>query len=112
MAGDTGFGPHFAAIADALGPLDVAAVPVGAYSPRWFMREQHIGPDDAVRAARILGARTLLPIHWGTYRLTDEPLDEPPRMTRLEAERAGQHVALVRPGGSWTPAELRGSWPA
>lgn len=109
FAGDTGDGEHFAAIA-ARHRIDAALLPIGAYSPRWFMEPQHMGPWEAVAAARTLDAH-LLPMHWGTYRLTDEPLDEPPRLTWDLAE--GHPVTVLRPGGTWTPTEAIGafSWP-
>jgi L-ascorbate metabolism protein UlaG (beta-lactamase superfamily) len=59
-------------------------LPIGAYEPRWFMEPQHMNPDDAAQAFTALGARTLVAMHWGTFKLTDEPLDEPPQ--RLDAE--------------------------
>jgi L-ascorbate metabolism protein UlaG (beta-lactamase superfamily) len=83
-AGDTAFNESvFRAIAERVPRIDWAMIPVGAYEPTWFMSAQHIGPEDAGRAWEILGARTLVAMHWGTFRLTDEPLDEPP--TRMKA---------------------------
>lgn len=108
FAGDTGDGPHFAAIAERHG-IDVALLPIGAYAPRWFMRSQHMNPQDAVTAAQTLGAH-LLPIHWGTYRLTDEPLDEPPRWASALAAAAGVPMTVLSPGGRWTPHEHAGAW--
>ncbi|MCB9527251.1 MAG: MBL fold metallo-hydrolase [Myxococcales bacterium] len=108
FAGDTGAGPHFAAIAARM-VIDVALLPIGAYAPRWFMRDQHMNPEDAVAAAQTLGAH-LLPIHWGTYRLTDEPLDEPPRWAMALAAEAGVPMTVLAPGGRWTPAEHAGAW--
>lgn len=109
FAGDTADGEHFAAIAERH-RIDAALLPIGAYSPRWFMKPQHMGPWEAVEAARTLGAH-MLPMHWGTYRLTEEPLDEPPRLTWQLAE--GVAVTMLRPGGMWTPDEAVGtfSWP-
>jgi N-acyl-phosphatidylethanolamine-hydrolysing phospholipase D len=62
---------------------------VGAYEPRWFMASQHVDPAEALKMHRDLGARRSLGIHWGTFELTDEPLDEPPRRLALERARAG-----------------------
>ena len=109
FAGDTGDGPHFEAIA-ARHRIDAAMLPIGAYAPRWFMKPQHMGPWEAVEAARTLSAR-LLPMHWGTYKLTDEALDEPPRL--VESLIEGHPTTILRPGGSWTPTETIGvfSWP-
>ena len=77
FAGDTGYASHFAAIRERLGAPDVALLPIGAYEPRWFMRDAHMNPEDAVLAHRDLAARVSAPIHYGTFRLTDEGFDEP-----------------------------------
>ena len=111
FAGDTGYGPHFEAIA-ARHRVDLGILPIGAYSPRGFMREQHMDPEDAVRAAKTLGAH-LLPMHWGTFRLTDEPLDEPPHLARALAAEHGVSVSIVRPGGGWrADGSVDGAWMA
>jgi L-ascorbate metabolism protein UlaG (beta-lactamase superfamily) len=82
-AGDTAFAEDvFRAIADKCPRIDWAMMPIGAYEPTWFMSEQHIGPEDAGRAFDILGARNFVAMHWGTFKLTDEPLGEPPDRIR------------------------------
>jgi N-acyl-phosphatidylethanolamine-hydrolysing phospholipase D len=88
-AGDTGYFDGFAEIARRLGPVDVAAVPIGAYEPLAMMRFVHLTPEEAVRAALDVGANHLVAMHWGTFVLTDEPLDEPPRRFAAEALRLG-----------------------
>jgi N-acyl-phosphatidylethanolamine-hydrolysing phospholipase D len=90
FAGDTGYHPEFAAIGERFGTFDVQLLPVGAYEPRWFMRPVHMDPTEALAAWRELGGGILVPIHWGTFKLTDEPMDEPPRRTREEWRRAGR----------------------
>ena len=82
FAGDTGYPAAFAEIGRRIPDIDYALLPIGAYEPRWFMGPQHLSPEDAVRAFRDLGARFLVPMHWATFALTDEPLDEPPRLLR------------------------------
>lgn len=80
-AGDTALHPEFTAIGERAGPFDLVLLPIGAYEPRWFMRAVHMDPEDAVIAYRQLAADRRPPcvaIHWGTFRLTDEPVDEPP----------------------------------
>ena len=62
-------------------------LPVGAYAPRWFMRAQHIDPEEAVKAFRILGAKQFIGMHWGTFKLSDEPLDEPMHVLPLIWEK-------------------------
>jgi len=88
-AGDTGYFGGFTEIARRLGPIDLAAMPIGAYLPREMMRHVHVNPEEAVRAALDLGARRVLAMHFGTFDLADEPLDEPPRRFRAEAGRVG-----------------------
>lgn len=77
FAGDTGYGGRFAEIAAHHPDLDLALLPIGAYEPRWFMRPQHMNPEEAVRAAGDLGVRRVATMHWGTFALTTEPLLEP-----------------------------------
>jgi N-acyl-phosphatidylethanolamine-hydrolysing phospholipase D len=89
FAGDTGFHPEFGAIGERCGPFDVALLPIGAYEPRWFMRYLHMNPEEAVDAFRALRARVMVPIHWGTFKLTDEAMDEPPVRARAAWKAAG-----------------------
>jgi L-ascorbate metabolism protein UlaG (beta-lactamase superfamily) len=82
-AGDTAFSERvFREIAERFPEIDWAMLPIGAYDPEWFMSGQHMGPEDAVRAFEILGAKALCAMHWGTFKLTDEPLGEPPARVR------------------------------
>ncbi|MFN0253259.1 MAG: MBL fold metallo-hydrolase [Kofleriaceae bacterium] len=81
-SGDTAWGDHFAEIRTRVGVIDWAMLPIGGYAPRWFMEPQHIDPLEAGRAFDALGAKHLLAMHWGTFRLTDEPIGEPPEKLR------------------------------
>jgi N-acyl-phosphatidylethanolamine-hydrolysing phospholipase D len=92
-AGDTGYFDGFAEIGARLGPIDLAALPIGAYEPLAMMRFVHLTPEDAVQAALDLGARRAVGMHFGTFVLTDEPLDEPPRRFLAEADRRGLGAA-------------------
>jgi N-acyl-phosphatidylethanolamine-hydrolysing phospholipase D len=83
FAGDTALHPAFAEIGARLGAFDLVMLPIGAYEPRWFMRRVHMNPEDAIAAYQALvnGAPVAPPcfaMHWGTFRLTDEPVEEPP----------------------------------
>jgi L-ascorbate metabolism protein UlaG (beta-lactamase superfamily) len=82
FAGDTAFGDHFARIRERFGAPRLALLPIGAYEPRWFMSSVHMGPDEAVRAHEILGAKTSIAIHHGTFQLADEALDTPKKRLR------------------------------
>jgi N-acyl-phosphatidylethanolamine-hydrolysing phospholipase D len=77
FAGDTGYSKDFQDIAEKLGPVDWAMIPIGAYEPRWFMKKNHINPDEAVQIHKDLHAKKSIAIHWGTFRLSDEPLYAP-----------------------------------
>lgn len=104
FAGDTGYFHGFAEFGRRYGPVDVAMLPIGAYEPRWFMRFQHMDPFEAFQAFRDLRARFMLPMHWGTFDLTDEPPDLAPEvLARAVAERGGdpEQVRLLAVGETW-----------
>jgi L-ascorbate metabolism protein UlaG (beta-lactamase superfamily) len=88
-AGDTGSFEGFAEIGRRLGPIDLAAMPIGAYLPRRMMAPVHVTPEEALQGAVAARASRVAAMHWGTFDLADEPLDEPPRRFRAEAERLG-----------------------
>jgi L-ascorbate metabolism protein UlaG (beta-lactamase superfamily) len=77
FAGDSGYGPHFREIGERLGPIDLAMLPIGAYEPRWFMKDIHMNPAEAVEAHIDLAARRSIAMHFGTFQLTPEGIDEP-----------------------------------
>jgi L-ascorbate metabolism protein UlaG (beta-lactamase superfamily) len=90
-SGDTAWFDGFSLIADRCGEIQAAMLPIGAYAPRWFMRTQHMDPKDAIRAFEALGADKFVAMHWGTFKLTDEHLAEPPELLRDLWERRGLH---------------------
>jgi L-ascorbate metabolism protein UlaG (beta-lactamase superfamily) len=96
FAGDTGYGDGalFPQIAARHPRIRLALLPIGAYAPRWFMRDQHCDPDEALAIFRALRAERAIACHWGTFRLTDEPYDEPP--LRLAQALAREGVAAER----------------
>ncbi len=95
FAGDTALHPEFGTIGQRCGPFDVAILPIGAYEPRWFMGPVHMNPEDCVKAVAQLATaqneRRLImtAAHWGTFKLTDEPMDEPPARMREQWRAAG-----------------------
>jgi len=106
-AGDTAYFEGFREIGRRFPGLDAALLPIGAYDPEWFMRPQHTTPEDAVQAFVDLGARRLVAMHWGTFKLTDEPLDEPPRRLRAEWERRGLPLGALSIPAIGESLELR-----
>jgi L-ascorbate metabolism protein UlaG (beta-lactamase superfamily) len=89
FAGDSGYCPHFAEIGRRFPRIDLALLPIGAYEPRWFMRQQHVDPEEAVRAHLDLGARRSLGMHFGTFQLTEEAIDAPVLALREARAQAG-----------------------
>lgn len=88
FAGDTGYFPGFAEIGAEHGPFDLAAMPIGAYAPAEMMQHWHMNPEEALQASRDIRAQRIVPIHFGTFDLSDEEPDEPPRRL-LDAAAAG-----------------------
>jgi L-ascorbate metabolism protein UlaG (beta-lactamase superfamily) len=84
FGGDTGYSSHFADIRGRLGSPDIAMLGIGAYEPRWFMQPVHMNPAEAIRAHRDLGSRHSIGMHFGTFQLTLEAIDQP----RIDLERA------------------------
>lgn len=111
-SGDTGWFDGFAAIGEVFGGVDAALLPLGAYEPRWFMSDQHMAPEDSVRAFELTRARCLLGMHWGTFDLTDEPLDHGPRelLPAILEERGHdpERFFVMRHGGVLSFGE--GAW--
>jgi L-ascorbate metabolism protein UlaG (beta-lactamase superfamily) len=93
FAGDSGYERHFKEIRQKLGPLDVALLPIGAYEPRWFMQSVHLNPEEAVKAHLDLGSPQTIAMHFGTFQLTDEGIDEP-----LQALEKSLQAHEVNPG--------------
>jgi len=101
FAGDSGFPAAFPEVAARFPSLDFAFLPIGAYEPRWFLHPQHMAPDEAAVAFRQLGAKTFVPIHWGTFHLSDEPMDEPPAALYRAMGKDANHILFLPVGGSW-----------
>lgn len=96
FAGDSGYSPQFREIGARFPRIDVALVPIGAYEPRWFMKPMHVDPAEAVRVHLDVRASTSLAMHFGTFRLTDDGIDEPVRGLEEARVRAGVDPASFR----------------
>jgi L-ascorbate metabolism protein UlaG (beta-lactamase superfamily) len=100
---DSGYGEgkHFRRVAEAHGPLRLAILPIGAYEPRWFMRDQHMNPSDAVKALADCGAAQALANHHGTFQLTDEAIDAPVTALHTALDETNiprERFAALKPG--------------
>lgn len=117
FAGDTAYCPAFAEIGARVGPFDVCLLPIGAYEPRWYMQYVHMTPEEAVRAFTdltngVVTPSSFVPIHWGSFRIADDALDEPPHRLRAEwllKQLAPASLAFLAHGETrrW-PAEWNG----
>jgi L-ascorbate metabolism protein UlaG (beta-lactamase superfamily) len=100
---DSGYGDgrHFRRVAEAHGPLRLAILPIGAYEPRWFMKDQHMNPSDAVKALADCGAQQALAHHHGTFQLTDEAIDAPATALGVALDEASiprERFVALKPG--------------
>jgi len=103
FVGDTGYHRTlFTEIGRRLGAPDLAMIPIGAYEPRWFMREQHCNPAEAVQIHCDLRARKSVAMHWGTFQLTDEGRDAPPQalLAALATAPTPPDFRILEPGGN------------
>ncbi len=106
VAGDTGFhgGRHYRELAASHGSFRLAVLPIGAYAPRWFMQPQHQNPEEAVEGMLLSNAAFAAGCHWGTFQLTDEPVDEPRERLVAALAARGQSPDTFRamqPGEVW-----------
>ena len=101
FAGDTGYAPIFREIGERFGSFDLAMIPIGCYNPRWLMQPVHLNPADAVQVHLDVHSRLSVACHWGTFRLADEPIEEPPallahELARLQIDRSS--FLAIQPG--------------
>lgn len=105
FGGDTGYNPYqFKEIGEALGKVDFAMIPIGAYEPRWFMKTHHVNPSDAVEIFKDINAVSAFGIHWNTFVLTAEGVDQPP----LALERAMQANGI--PAERFQAVDIGATW--
>jgi L-ascorbate metabolism protein UlaG (beta-lactamase superfamily) len=100
-AGDSAYFDGFGEIGRRFSNLSAAMLPIGAYEPAWFMEHYHMNPEQAGQAFLELGARTLVPMHWGAFQLADEPLCEPADRIRAWWQRhapEGRRLAVMAVG--------------
>ena len=88
FVGDTGYSKDFTTIQQKFGHMDLSLIPIGAYAPRWFMKDHHCNVEEAIQIHIDLKSKKSIAMHWGTFQLTDEPMDEPIKLLKkLTAEK-------------------------
>jgi L-ascorbate metabolism protein UlaG (beta-lactamase superfamily) len=97
FAGDTAYDKHFKEIGEQY-TIDYALLPVGAYNPTKVMKHNHTNPQEAYNAYQDLKAKYMIPMHYGTFKLTDEPLNEPSEWVDLLVEEHGADICKVKVG--------------
>ncbi|CRX39425.1 MBL fold metallo-hydrolase [Estrella lausannensis] len=110
FAGDTGYNPYqFKEIGEKFGPFDLAAIPIGAYEPRWFMKNYHVNPEEAVKIHQDIASRLSIAIHHRTFLLADEPWDAPAISLKeaIEASRMEEKEFLSIPVGRTVKVPLQ-----
>jgi L-ascorbate metabolism protein UlaG (beta-lactamase superfamily) len=100
FGGDSGYARHYTQTGEAFPEIDYFLIGIGAYEPRWFMEPNHNNPADAVKAFTDTGARTLIPIHYGTFNLSDEPPSAPLRELKTASEPIADKVKVLDLNGS------------
>lgn len=98
FAGDTAYHSHFSDAKNILPPLNYAFMPIGAYKPNFMMKSSHTSPQEAINGFHDLGAEKFIPMHYGTYDLSDEPLSEPMELVAKHLEPEKQIAAAIIPG--------------
>jgi len=94
---DSGYDTHFTTIGELFPQIDVCMIGAGAYKPNWLMAPSHTSPQEALQAFHDLGANTLIPMHYGTFDLSDEPMGEPVRLLQ-QMQQAGERIRLLQVG--------------
>ena len=110
FSGDTGYasGEIFKKIGKKYGPIRFAMIGIGAYEPRWFMHESHIAPFEAVKIYQDIGAQYAMPMHFGTFQLSDEGREQPVQDLNIALGKAGiskNKFKALQPGHSWIVPE-------
>ncbi len=108
FGGDTAYTDHFKQITERFPKIDIAILPIGAYEPRVLMQPTHVDPYQAVQAFIDLNAEVLIPIHWGTFKLSREPFDAPPKVLMAAAKAAGvaDRIRVLLPGENYEDNRL------
>jgi len=97
FSGDSAPGTHFEEIGERYN-IDIALLPIGGYKPEFIMKENHLNPQEAFDAFKQLKAKQMVPMHYGTFDLSDEPLDEPLKWMKQIAAENSDDICFLKPG--------------
>jgi L-ascorbate metabolism protein UlaG (beta-lactamase superfamily) len=97
FGGDSGWDTHFQEVNELFGSPDFAMIGIGAYKPEWFMSPHHTSPKDGLRAAEAIQTKNLIPMHYGTFDLSDEPIGEPYREVHKLYDSNSYNFKLITP---------------
>jgi L-ascorbate metabolism protein UlaG (beta-lactamase superfamily) len=106
FSGDTGLTPEYTKIRERLGPFDLVMLEVGAWNAAWG--DMHLGPENALKAAALLGGRVFLPVHWGTFRLAMHTWDQPAEVLLELGPKSSVPLVMPRLGEAVEPALVSG----
>jgi L-ascorbate metabolism protein UlaG (beta-lactamase superfamily) len=106
FSGDTGLTTEYRDIRERLGPFNLVMLEVGAWHPAWG--DMHLGPENALKAAELLGAEALLPIHWGTFRLAMHPWDQPAEVLYERSHSSRARLLMPKLGEPIEPSRASG----
>ncbi|WP_413568435.1 MBL fold metallo-hydrolase [Bdellovibrio sp. HCB117] len=95
-SGDTGYSKDFLDVFNRFGASDIAMIPVGAYEPKWFMKQQHVDPEQAVKMHLDLQSKLSIGVHWGTFRLSDEAMAAPPEDLKIALQKMNVSPEVFR----------------
>jgi L-ascorbate metabolism protein UlaG (beta-lactamase superfamily) len=109
FSGDTGLTTEYATIAERLGPFDLVLLEIGAFHPSWG--DIHLGPENALKALKLLGGGAFLPVHWGTFSLAMHAWDEPVETLLALAPRQGAQLLMPRLGEPVEPSRVEAVTP-
>ncbi|MBK9793817.1 MAG: MBL fold metallo-hydrolase [Sphingobacteriales bacterium] len=100
FAGDTGYAHHFKEINQHFEGFDICLMPVGAYKPKFVMEWAHTSPEEAVQGFHELNGKTFIPMHYGTFDLSDEPASEPVKILKdlKENKQLNGHLKILKVG--------------
>ena len=102
FSGDTSYSDVFKEIHSVFGDMDICLLPIGAYSPAFMMKDSHVSPEEAYQIYKDLKAKIFIPMHYGTFDLSDEPMGEPINRIRDRFKDNVEELVELAVGGEYS----------